>query len=146
MGMGYGSMMGMGYGGMGMGYGSMMGMGYGMGYGYSPYSMMMLGYNMGGYGSGFYGGMGYGGYGMGSYYSPYYGYGGYGGYGNTIIINNGDSRGVTNGRRTSRSSGLNNFVDNSRPSVVTRSDGRVREGGASSLSVEMVGSRLRLLS
>ncbi len=143
--MGYG---GMGYSGMGMGY-SGMGMGYGgfgspFGY-YSPYSSMMMGYGFGGYGSGFYGGMGYGmgsmfgspfysPFGMNSFYSPYSGYGGYGGYGypygSTVVINNGDSRSTVNGRHPSRSDGLNNYVDNNRnDATITGTNGRVREGG-----------------
>ncbi len=138
---GYGSSM-MGYGGMGYGMNSMMGygmgygmnsmMGYGMGMGGYPYSMFSMGYGMGGYGSGFYGsyGMGYGmgsmygmgmgmGMGMGSMYNPYgYGYGGY----NSAVIN--ETRTTSYGRHSVRSSGLNNYVDNSRgTSSVTNSTG-----------------------
>lgn len=141
-GMGYSGMgMGMGYSGMSMGYG---GFGSPFGY-YSPYSSMMMGYGFGGYGSGFYGGMGYGmgsmfgspfysPFGMNSFYSPYSGYGGYGGYGypygSTVVINNGDSRSTVNGRHPSRSDGLNNYVDNNRnDATITGTNGRVREGG-----------------
>ncbi len=122
-GMGYGMNSMMGY---GMGYGMNSMMGYGMGYGY-PYSMFSMGYGMSSYGSGFYGGYGMG-YGMGSMYSPYgmygmgsmyypygngYGYGGgpYGGYSGGVIN---ETHNTSYGRHSVRSSGLNNYVDNSR--------------------------------
>lgn len=136
MGMGYGSRMGMGmgYGSMfSMGYGSMMGMGYG-GYSsfyspyssfYSPYSMFSMGYgSMYGspYSSMMYGGM----------YSPY-SYGGYGSpYGGVTVINGGDGRATVTGRHSSRSNGLNNYVDNNRSTnnaTIVGTNGRVREGG-----------------
>ena len=140
----------MGYGGMGMGSRSMFGMGYGsmmgMGYGgyssfynpyssfYSPYSIFSMSYGAGSmFGSpyGMYGsGYGMGMYGMNYMYNPYT-YGAYGNsYGGQAVINGGDSRATVNGRHPSRSSGLNNYVDNTRnDATIIGTNGRVREGG-----------------
>lgn len=136
-----------GFGGMGYsGFGSPFGM-------YSPYSSMGLGYGWGGMGSGMYGGMGYGmGYGMGSMFSPfgsyagyslmsmynpfgmgygmgygyssYYGYPGYGysGYSGYAVV----EPNAVHGRHSVRSSTVNNYVDNSRGSYTTTSNGTTR--------------------
>ena len=140
--MGYGSSMGMGYGGMGYGSGSMMSMGYGMGgmgmgygmssmygsgygMGYSPFMMggMGIGYNP--YGMGMMGyspyGMGYSPYGM-SMYSPYsMGYGG--GYVNPYDYNSVSSY---NGPRTSPGGGNSAITSNSSGST-TAPRGPLRE-------------------
>ncbi len=136
---GMGSMYGMGYGmgsmyGMGYGMGSMYGMGgyipfyspFGYGMGYSPYSSMFMGYGMS-YGMSSMYGMGYSMFGMGMpFYNPYSYYGtGYYGAGTAI-----DASSSVYGRHPSRSSSLNNFVDNGRnDQTIVGTNGRSREGG-----------------
>lgn len=120
---------------MSMGFGSMYSMNsmyYGMGYGMG--SM----YGMGGMGSmGMYG-MGYGMgsmYGMGGMYgyNPYYGYG----YPTMVVVP--DANATSYGRHSSRSTSLNNYVDNTRSAATTSgtmagSNVRSRDGGRMSTS------------
>ena len=127
----------MGYGGFGNPYSSF----------YSPYSNFYspygrgfssglstsIGYGFGGYGSGFYNGLNYG---MGSMYgNSFYGYNSYGynnyyGHASNAVIVSGTNMDQSYGRRTSRSSSLNNYVDNNRgDGSIAGSNGRVREAG-----------------
>ena len=125
---------GMGYNGFGSPYSSF----------YSPYSSFYspfssfypgwttsIGYMSGAYGSGFYGGISYGMGGM--YGSPYgysgYGYG-YGGYPSSYSVATVPDVAQSYGRRTSRSSSLNNYVGNS-SNGGSGTNGRVRDSGNS---------------
>ncbi len=132
---------GMGYGGFGSPYSS-----FNSPYNsfYSPYSSFYprlgtsIGYGFGGYNPGFYGGMNYGMgsmygmggmYGMNSLYNSY----GYGYPGNVVVIQGADVPHSTYGLHPSRSSNLNNYVDNSRSvsptSGMVGTNGRVNAGG-----------------
>lgn len=99
-----------GYNSMGYGYNSMYNNSYG-GFGYPSGLSFSLGMGYGNFnnywGNSFYGGYGYNSMYSGFGYRPHYGYGG----SNVIIVNNGDGNGnVAYGKRSSRSSDLNNNV------------------------------------
>jgi len=126
---GFGNPYGMGYGGFGNPYNSF------SPYGnfYSPYGNGLttsMGFGFGGFGSMYSMGMGYG---MGSMYgNPYgmynpYGYGNRYGYPTTIIVT-GTDQGQAYGRRSSRSTSMNNNYVNTSGSAVT-TNGRSRATG-----------------
>lgn len=138
------------YGNMG-GFGSPYGSYYPSYYG-SPYSAfspglsMSLGYGWGGYSPGFYSGLGYGYGSYGNFWNPYSYYGSPWGYNSyyyprQVIVVNGDNggRNVVYQKRASRSSSLNNNVNNNyvRPST----NGSI--SGTSRSTVSGVGGRTR---
>jgi hypothetical protein len=115
---------------------------------YQPGWSSMLGYGFGGINSGWFGSMNYGfgnswgspwNYGYGSSFYNSYGYGmPFGGYGsnyygnNVIVVNGGDYRNpAVHGKRSTRSSDIDNVMDRSRPETTYTRNGREVANGRS---------------